>query len=129
MKRALIVEDTGSDMRRAAKLLTELGLDTIEGVTRVDAAMNYLQAVLEGKKAAPDLIILDLLFTYESGFELLRLWKSNPQLQSIPIVVWTDAGEVQQELCKHFGVELAHKSEGVDGLRAKIKASAAHSGA
>ena len=60
---------------------------------------------MQGKAELPDKIVLDLDLGYESGYELLRYWHSNPKLSSIQVIVWTVMGEEQQEICKLFKVQ------------------------
>jgi CheY-like chemotaxis protein len=105
MANMLIVEDDASDLRRATAALAQLGLGTIDPATSVGEALLYLDEVAEGKRGAPALIILDLSLGYESGFEVLRRWKSDRKLSQIQIVVWTQMGEREQELCRLFGLK------------------------
>src|SRR5579864_1321398 len=105
MHRVLIVEDNFSDIRRSEDVLKSLGVQEIELATTVAKAIEYLEDVRAGSREAPDVIILDLNFSMESGFEVLRFWKSHPELKNIRIVVWTVMGELEQQLCRLFGVE------------------------
>ena len=52
----------------------------------------------------PDGIVLDLDLSYESGYEVLRFWHSTPELNKIPLVVWTILGEEQRQICSLFQV-------------------------
>lgn len=110
-----------SDLRQASALLKKFGVDEAEAVTRVDKALLRLQEVIENKRPAPDLIILDLNFNLESGFEVLRFVKSHQQLNSIRVVVWTVMGETQQQISRFFGAEVVPKSEGVAALARTIE--------
>jgi CheY-like chemotaxis protein len=105
MHRVLIVEDTPADVRQSTAVVKKLGANDVTALNNVAAAMLFLQDVLEGTKPAPDLILLDLSFPRESGFEVLRCWKSNAELHQIPVVVWTVMGETEKKLCQFFGVE------------------------
>ena len=105
MPSVLVVEDDLTDLGTASGLLTELGVEKVESATTVGAALNYLEDVAERKREAPALIVLDLSFGYESGFEVLRRWKSDARLKAIKVVVWTQMGEREQELCKLFGLQ------------------------
>ena len=51
---------------------------------------------------------------------MLRLYKSNPNLQACDIIVWTGSGAIERELCEHFGVDCVPKSEGDSALMAAI---------
>ena len=121
MKRALIVEDCVSDLRQASALLKKYGVEEAEAITRVDKALLRLQEVVENKRPAPDLIVLDLNFNLESGFEVLRFMKSHQQLKDIRVVVWTVMGETQQQICRFFGADVVPKSEGIAALSRTIE--------
>ena len=105
MHRVLIVEDMPSDVRQSAAVVKKLGGEDIIALNNIAAAILFLQDVVEGTKKPPDLILLDLSFPRESGFEVLRYWKSNAKLNEIPVVVWTVMGDTEKKLCEFFGVE------------------------
>lgn len=105
MRRVLIVEDTPADVRQSTSVVKKLGATDIVTLNNIAAALMFLQDVVEGSKEAPDLILLDLSFPRESGFEVLRYWKSNASIHPIPVVVWTVMGETETKLCKFFGVD------------------------
>ncbi|MGC2695435.1 MAG: response regulator [Candidatus Angelobacter sp.] len=105
MSNVFIVEDNTSDLRQATSLLSNLGVGKIDSATTLGAAIRYLDEITEGKREAPILIVLDLSLGYESGFEVLRRWKSDARLKGIKIIVWTQMGEREQELCRLFGLE------------------------
>lgn len=105
MHRVLIVEDTPADVRQSTAVVKKLGASDVIALNNIAQAILFLQDVLEGTKPAPDLILLDLSFPRESGFEVLRYWKSNAKLHGIHVVVWTVMGETEKKLCEFFGVE------------------------
>lgn len=122
MQRVLIVEDTPSDMRQSTAVVKKLGAADIITMNNIAAAILFLQDVTEGTKAAPDLILLDLSFPRESGFEVLRYWKSNAKLNGIPVVVWTVMGDTEKQLCEFFGVkQVVPKWAGPKELEAALK--------
>jgi DNA-binding response OmpR family regulator len=92
-------------MRQSTAVVKKLGAEDIITMNNIAATMLFLQDVAEGTKASPDLILLDLSFPRESGFEVLRYWKSNAKLNKIPVVVWTVMGDTEKKLCEFFGVE------------------------
>lgn len=105
MRRVLIVEDTPSDVRQSTAVVKKLGAEDIITMNNIATAILFLQDVAEGTKVAPDLILLDLSFPRESGFEVLRYWKSNAKIHEIRVVVWTVMGDTEKKLCEFFGVE------------------------
>jgi len=83
--RVLIVEDNPVDTTKCIVLLKKVGAAEIEAVPTVAAALVHLEDVLDNKRPAPELIVLDLAFPLESGFEVLRRWRAHPKLQNIRI--------------------------------------------
>lgn len=113
MCRVLIVEDNNADLGQSAAILKKLQFDEVEATSTVARAIMHLQDAVEGKTPAPSLILLDLAFARESGFEVLRYWKSNRKhLKNTRIVVWTAMGETEQQLCRYFGVDVVPKWAG-----------------
>jgi len=124
MANILIVEDDANDLRTATAALKELGLGPVDSAARVSDALRYLEEVVERKREAPALIVLDLSLGYESGFEVLRRWKGERRLSQIPIVVWTQMGEREQELCRLFGLKhVIAKWTDVSELQNAVKAA------
>jgi CheY-like chemotaxis protein len=122
MRRVLIVEDNTSDLRQSSAILRKLHFEEVDAVNNVPAALLQLQDALEKKRPAPDLVLLDLSFTGESGFEVLRFWKSHQgRLKETRIVVWTVMGETEQQLCRYFGVDVVPKWAGPKELEAVLR--------
>lgn len=100
----LVVEDSVADLNACVSVLQKMGIAQLDAISNVPAAVLRLEEINEGRLPKPDLIILDLNFSCDSGFEVLRYWKSNSPLRSIPVIVWTGLGSTEQELCRVFGV-------------------------
>jgi CheY-like chemotaxis protein len=113
--KVLIVEDDIADIRNAAATLKKLGVTDIEAVNNVAAAIVRLQTALEDQ-ALPFLILLDLDFARESGFEVLRFWKSHAEMKNVHVVVWTSMSQTEIELSRYFGVEVVSKGPGAREL-------------
>ena len=113
MNHVLVVEDNKSDLRQSTALLKKLQFSQVDAVATGERALMLLQDAVEGNKPAPELVLLDLSFARDSGFEVLRYWKSHQdQLKNTRIVVWTIMGETEQELCRYFGVDVVPKWAG-----------------
>jgi CheY-like chemotaxis protein len=122
MHRVLIVEDTPADLRQSTAVVKKLGAQDVIALNNIATAILFLQDVVEGTKKPPDLILLDLSFPRESGFEVLRYWKSNEKLHEIRVVVWTVMGDTEKKLCEFFGVEhVVPKWAGPKELEAALK--------
>jgi CheY-like chemotaxis protein len=118
MTKLLIVEDQPNDLQIAAESARSVGITDIEARTSYNAAKTYLEKGMRGDIPLPDGIVLDLDLGYESGYELLRFWHSNPELAKIPIIIWTLLGEEQREICTLFKVNVyISKWEGVAPFR------------
>jgi CheY-like chemotaxis protein len=114
----LIVEDHPNDLQIAARAAEASGFSTIEARSSAVMAKAYLEKALQGEQSLPNAIILDLDLGYDSGFELLRFWHSNPELAKIPLVVWTVLGDQYREVCSMFKVSAyVNKGEDISVLR------------
>ena len=105
LSNALVVEDDPIDLRQVTEVLMGMSISKVDSAATSPAAIRYLEEVAERKRPAPAVVVLDLSLGYDSGFEVLRRWKSDARLRNIKVVVWTQMGEREQELCRLFGLE------------------------
>ena len=113
----VLIEDSAKDVSQAARILKRLDVHKLTVFTIIPTALLYLDEVVEGTRPCPDVVLLDLVLGSESGFEVLRYYKAHPELKNCQVVVWTVMGDVQQELCRHFGVQdIVSKSDGESAL-------------
>ena len=125
MSTALIVEDEAADLYAATDIVKTLGFSVVAKNTAA-LAKAHLEAVVEKKETPPDMVILDLNLGYDSGHELLRFWHKNREILNTRVVVWTQLGKEQQELCELFKVDaVVSKWEGPEALKSAIGALAA----
>lgn len=88
--RLLLVEDSVADAKLVALALEESGSTT--QVTRVEdgvATLELLDRVLLGEALRPDLVVLDLNLPRVGGLDVLRRIKSDPDLRTVPVVVFS----------------------------------------
>jgi len=104
MTRLLVIEDQANDLQVAVKAARSAGITEVEARTSPQAAITYLEKGLRKEVPLPDGIVLDLDLGYESGYEILRYWHSTPELNKIPLIVWTILGEEQKQICNLFKV-------------------------
>jgi CheY-like chemotaxis protein len=120
----LVIENSPVDVTKAVLILKKLKLDQPVVLTSVAKALMYLEDVVAGEKQCPELIVLDLEFPAESGFEVLRFRKTNPSLQKCQVVVWTIMGEREKELCRLFGItQIISKQDGDAALESALRKS------
>ncbi|HUS18238.1 MAG TPA: response regulator [Terriglobales bacterium] len=119
----LIIEDNTSDSDRCRAVLHELGYDGIQLITTLQQATEYLDDVLNQLTRPPHAIILDLGLGYDSGFALLRKRHAHPQLQQVPILVWSKSAESHTEaLSTRLGAkDFLIKSADKETLRTSLK--------
>jgi PAS domain S-box-containing protein len=84
MNRVLIVDDKEQNLDLLRALMQG-------GGWIVDEARNGSEALTRASQAPPDLIVSDLLMPVMDGYTLLRQWKADERLQTIPFVVYTAA--------------------------------------
>ncbi|CAM5288757.1 Regulator of RpoS [Streptomyces avidinii] len=82
----LLVEDDMADALLIEEALSERGARNLVQVTDGVAALEYLR---DPDSARPDLIVLDLNMPRMNGRDLLRVLKTDEELQDIPVVVLT----------------------------------------
>jgi CheY-like chemotaxis protein len=85
-KRILLVEDDRF-LRRAAEVRLRRA-----GYTVVTAADGE-EAIATASAMRPDLVLLDLIMPRMQGFEVLRVLRTQPNMQGVPIVVLTNLSQ------------------------------------
>jgi two-component system, cell cycle sensor histidine kinase and response regulator CckA len=82
MNRALIVDDKAENRHSLRVILEGHGFQVAE-------ARHGAEAMTLARSQPPTVIITDLLMPVMDGYILLRQWKADDQLRSVPIVVYT----------------------------------------
>ena len=82
MSRILIVDDKAENLYLLRALLRGHGYE-------VDEARHGAEALVTARQNPPDLVISDLLMPVMDGYMLLRQWKADARLKSVPFVVYT----------------------------------------
>lgn len=102
--KVLVVEDSVKDLNTCVSVLHAIGVSQLDVISNVPAALLRLKEMARGKFPKPNVIILDLAHSLDSGLEMLRYWRSNPALKSISVVVWTAMRHTEKQLGTMFGV-------------------------
>lgn len=124
--KVLVVEDSVHDLNTCVSVLRTIGVSQLDAISNVAAALLRLEEIASGKLMKPDVIILDLAFPSQSGFEILRYLKSTPALKNISVVVWTAMDYTEQQLSSMFGVrKVVPKWAGASELEEAVRAAVA----
>ncbi len=124
--KVLVVEDSVHDLNTCVSVLRTIGVSQLDAISNVPAALLRLEEIAAGKLLKPDIIILDLAFPSQSGFEILRYLKSTWALKTIPVVVWTAMDYTEQQLSSMFGVrKVVRKWAGASELEEAVRAAVA----
>ena len=87
MTSILVVEDTQAERQLISALLTHAGF-TVNVCDSAEAAWEWLQ-----ENPSPNLILSDIVMPGESGLDLCRKIRSNPDWQNIPILFCSSKSE------------------------------------
>lgn len=100
MTRVLIVDDNEESLYYLRVLLSGAGFV-------VESARHGAEALVKARQVAPDLVVSDLLMPEMDGYTLLRNWKLDPRLRTIPFVVYTAtyAEPEDERLAFNFGAD------------------------
>ncbi|MBU4449580.1 MAG: response regulator [Proteobacteria bacterium] len=97
-KKILIVEDIPMNRRLIRDILTYQGYEVIE-------AENGKEAVRIAREQKPDLIIMDLQMPVMSGYDAIKILKSDPVTKDIKIIAVTSfamSGDREKVLAAGF---------------------------
>lgn len=95
-------------------LITEDEPNIVESLTFILQRAGYeVSSVLDGEAAVrrlrsdpPDIMILDVMLPKLNGFEILKLIKTDPLLQSLPVVILTAKGQAHdRQLADEIGAD------------------------
>lgn len=87
-KTILFIEDESAMQKTVGAIVQKEGYDMISAL---DGDLGLKLA----KEKHPDLILLDLVLPKKDGFDVLRSLKQEEQTKSIPIIVLTNLGEME----------------------------------
>lgn len=88
-EKVLIVDDTEFYQKAYKNKLLSAGYIT-------SVANNGVEALKALTTDKPDLILLDLMMPIMDGFKVLQTVKANPNLQSIPVIVFSAKGASEE---------------------------------
>ena len=100
----LVIEDNITDLNSCVNVIRKIPGVQLDTISSIPTAMVRLENIRTGELPKPELIIFDLNFSVDSGFEVLRYLRTHTPMRDIPVIVWTILAATQQELCDIFGV-------------------------
>lgn len=90
-ERILIADDTAASLSLLAGVLEPQGYEVL-------TVSNGKDALRLAGKAAPDLILLDVVMPGHDGFSVCRMLKREPETQNIPVIFITSKDETENVL-------------------------------
>jgi K+-sensing histidine kinase KdpD/DNA-binding response OmpR family regulator len=130
LRKVLVIDDDASDLRLTQKMLEN------NGAFVVSTANDGREALESLTNETPDLIILDLFMPGLNGFDLLEIFRADPNLGKIPVIILTgaDLNIEQQKQLSDFGQHLMNKGSlkeqellsSIEESLQKIKSSQLH---
>jgi CheY-like chemotaxis protein len=120
-KNLLIIENNPKDVAIATEVARTIDVNQVQAFTTASRAQFFLEKCLGGEMQLPDIILLDLDLEHESGYDLLRFWRTSPGLTKTPLLVWSVLGEHHQEICEVFKVTgYVGKWQGKEALKERL---------
>jgi len=123
-KKILVVDDEESIRTVVSFTLEQSGYE-------VETAANGDDALDKVYSFRPDLIILDLMMPLIDGWEVLRLLRTDPATEKIPVILLTAKGEIRDKMfalqqgSADYVVKPFNKKDLLDRVRALLAAEAA----
>ena len=87
----LIVDDNPQNLQLLGGIIYKYGYN-------VSIASSGLHAIQSASHEVPDLILLDILMPEMDGFEVCKIFKSNPETKDIPIIFLTAMNDYENIL-------------------------------
>ena len=107
----LVVDDEAPVRAVVAAILEETHYDVLEAANGRDAV-----ACLRGQPGRFQLVLLDLMMPYMSGWEVLHTIQTQPALASIPVVIMTAGANMYQQALDRGAVGYLSKPLDLDRL-------------
>ncbi|HUO84761.1 MAG TPA: fused response regulator/phosphatase [Thermoanaerobaculia bacterium] len=83
-ERILVIDDNAADARLISRVLERHGYD-------VNAAFSGEEGLIRARERAPDCVLVDYRMPGMDGYEVCRRLKTDPALQSVPVLMLTGA--------------------------------------
>lgn len=118
----LVVDNSPDDLLLAVKTARSAGFTEIDARSSLESAQSWLEKRLQGTLPLPIAIVVDLDLGLDSGYELLRFRHATPAMSNVQIIVWTQLGDENRQICELFGVEFyIPKWKGAEALQEALQ--------
>jgi twitching motility two-component system response regulator PilH len=104
MVKVLIVDDSMTQRQLMSSVLEQFGLTVL-------VATDGVEAWEQIQKVRPDIVVLDIIMPRMNGYEVCRKIKTDPTIQSLPVVLCSSKTE---EFDRYWGMK-----QGADAYLAK----------
>lgn len=122
----LLIEDNAGDEILFKEVLTRSLFNTIcDAVSNGEDALAFLYNKGRFHSApVPDLVLMDLTLPRLDGFELLKVIKGDPQLRTIPVIIFTGSDRPEDIQRAYAGGANGYvtKPIGIRQLEERVKA-------
>lgn len=92
MPRVMIVDDELPQRTLIRETLSD------DPALTFDEAEDGMQALRRARSERPDLVILDVMMPQMDGYQVCRIFKADPNLQTVPIILLTALGHVEDRI-------------------------------
>jgi CheY-like chemotaxis protein len=115
VKHILYVDDDEDDRMIFSEAFEKTnGFDVIT----VESGRELLSLLREPGTVYPCLIIMDINMPQQTGIETLKMLRSKPEYNSLPVVMFsTSANTLESKECEAYGVDIIVKPSSFDDLR------------
>jgi CheY-like chemotaxis protein len=108
LKHLLLVDDSARDRELIVTALKEINIDNIAEACDGEEAIDYLLKrgqFKDRQNGHPSVVVMDIKMPKIDGMEVLKLIKTNEELNTIPVVVLTSSNQ-QRDIaaCYRLGV-------------------------
>ena len=100
-----VVEDSPHDVSLAVKTARSAGFSEIDARSSLESAQSWLDKRLQEAMPLPAVMVIDLDLGPDSGYELLRFRHETPAMSNVQIIVWTQLGDENRQICELFKAE------------------------
>lgn len=122
----MVIDDEAINIKLVRKVLQEVGFVQFSDVTDPRQALSSI------RRAAPDVILLDIMMPHISGLEILEAIRATAQLKHVPVLILTASADRETKLealelgATDFLTKPVDRAELIPRVRNALKMKACH---